>query len=288
MGAIDWLAGGGATSVDRYKYNEEDIDPARAQEQDARGYQEYLQGKYKDAIEGRGESLAQAQMEAQNSAAKRQQLAMARSGGGGALGQAGAMRMAQTTAAQQDADLARSAGMVRAKEQADALAGMTNASGQMRGQDQARMGAEMDYESAQVGAYNQYQANKVGAAEGYAGRRAGVTGGLVGAGAMLGAGALMSDERVKTDIRDVPPEDLEAFLEAAAGHRYRYREGLDEPGRERVGVMAQDLEQTRVGDTLVDEGPDGVKRIDTAKGYGAMLAAMHEMNARLAKLEGKK
>lgn len=290
MGLIDFVSGGGATDVGpQYKYKDDEIDPSRQQEQDARGYQTYLAGKYQDQIEGKGPSVAQEQMKAQNATNKRQQLGMARSGGGGALGQAGAMRNAQQAASQQDAALAQSSGLVRAQEQSNAMAGLGAASGQLRGQDQSRMGAEMDYQNAQASAQNAYQSNKWQAEEAYKQRRGSGTGGLFSAGAALGGAALLSDERMKTGIEDLPPQDVEAFLEAAAGHRYKYREGSGEdPNRERVGVMAQDLEGTDVGSTFVDEGPDGTKRIDTGKGYGAMLAAMHEMHARIKELEGQK
>lgn len=288
MGVIDFVSGGGRTNVDKFQFSNKNLDPNRQQQQDSRGYQEYLQGKYKDQIEGRGPSVAEQQMIGQNEAAKRQQLAMARSGGGGALGQASAMRGAQQSAAMQDAQLARSSGLLRANEQQAAMNAAGGLASQTRAQDQGMFNAEANFLATQANSFNQQQAAQAQADESYKTRRGSGAGGIISAGAAMG-GALLSDKRAKDDQGPAPSSDLEAFLEAAAGHRYKYRSGMGEdPGREHFGPMAQDLEQSAVGQSLVNEGPDGLKRIDTEGATGAMLAAMHEINARLRALEGSK
>jgi hypothetical protein len=54
-----------------------------------------------------------------------------------------------------------------------------------------------------------------------------------------------------------------------------------------AGVLAQDLEKSKIGRTLVKENENGVKQLDPRKGFGAVLAAQADLNRRLAALEGK-
>lgn len=80
--------------------------------------------------------------------------------------------------------------------------------------------------------------------------------------------ASLSDRREKTDIRRLPAKDSEEFLDALANaYRYKYKDPKV-PGAaegEHVGPMAQDLETTRIGKTIVETGPDGRKRVDTGR-----------------------
>lgn len=87
------------------------------------------------------------------------------------------------------------------------------------------------------------------------------------------AGAALSDERVKRDVHAVPPEDLEELARAMRAVTYRYKPGVDDGGKDvHAGVLAQDIEGTRLGKTLVGEDEDGVKNVDY-RGLAAMMAA---------------
>lgn len=50
--------------------------------------------------------------------------------------------------------------------------------------------------------------------------------------------------------------------------------------------MAQELEKSAVGDSMVEDTPDG-KMVNYGKGFGAVLAAQAHLNERLNKLEKK-
>lgn len=102
-------------------------------------------------------------------------------------------------------------------------------------------------------------------------------GGGLSAGGAVGAAALMpatSDETEKTDIE--PLSRLKALadnpasevLRKAPGYRYRYREGNvvgEDPSVPHIGPMAQDLEKTPVGRSLVLQGPHGKKMVNTSR-----------------------
>lgn len=96
-----------------------------------------------------------------------------------------------------------------------------------------------------------------------------------------------SDERGKTDIAaaDVP---VRAFLDDLEAKTFRYRRP-DRPGAargRRFGVMAQDLERNPVGRSLVRDTEQG-KVIDLPQGLGVFLAALGNINRRVARVEKK-
>jgi hypothetical protein len=91
----------------------------------------------------------------------------------------------------------------------------------------------------------------------------------------------LSDERVKDDIAPAPSGMFREFLAAIEPSSFRYK-GSQKP---EVGVMAQDVEKSRVGKTLVRETPAG-KAIDIPRTATAMLAALSDVNRRVSRLEG--
>lgn len=117
---------------------------------------------------------------------------------------------------------------------------------------------------------NQYQQ------EGAANR--GLFGSVLGAGATVAA----SDEEVKDNIQDF---DASEFLDNLTPSKYRYKE----PGKFGAGVhaspMAQDLEKSEVGRSMVKDTPEG-KMVDYGKGFGAILASLTDVHQRLKKVEG--
>ncbi len=87
----------------------------------------------------------------------------------------------------------------------------------------------------------------------------------------------------------ITPED--EFLDSLNGYTFEYKPevqkelGLD--GDRKYGVMAQDVEQTPLGQTFVENTPSG-KVLDTTQGFGAALAALGRLNVRVRELEDEK
>jgi hypothetical protein len=95
---------------------------------------------------------------------------------------------------------------------------------------------------------------------------------LVGGATAVGAGMVTkSDRRAKEDVRKVSTSDLSDLADAVARSvaTFRYKNGEGDPG-EKAGVMAQDLEGTRLGEAVVSEGNDGMKRVD----YGTLATLL--------------
>jgi hypothetical protein len=139
----------------------------------------------------------------------------------------------------------------------------------------------------------------------------GLIGGLIGAGGQVGAafaGApptsdraaktdvkpLYSDERGKTDKAKLldsydskgGEDEVAQLLDNLVPYKYRYK-NTAEPGTapgERYGIMAQDLEKSPMGASIVIED-GGRKKIDPGQAVGVLLAAMSRMNQRLKKAE---
>lgn len=102
------------------------------------------------------------------------------------------------------------------------------------------------------------------------------------AGSVIGALAMFSDEKMKEDARPVDKMDVDDFLSNLTGYKYKYK-GDD---AEKMGVMAQDLEQTPSGAEMVLDTPAG-KMVDTAELLNGLLATNINLNERLKELEKK-
>lgn len=118
---------------------------------------------------------------------------------------------------------------------------------------------------------------------------------VAAAGATAGpAAAAASDRRVKTDVKalldhydsDGGKDEVGELLDNLRAYTYRYKDPKA-PGQapgQRFGIMAQDLEKSPMGASIViDDG--GVKKIDTAQAVGILLAAQARMHGRMKKLE---
>lgn len=106
-----------------------------------------------------------------------------------------------------------------------------------------------------------------------------------------GIGAIFSDRNVKTGIEDSGESPREA-LEALSGSRYRYKDPAHGEG-EQFGLMAQDLESTEAGRTLVKRTAEGIRTVDpgrlamlTAPEVGRLSRENRELSRRLEALEG--
>lgn len=106
-------------------------------------------------------------------------------------------------------------------------------------------------------------------------------------GELLSAGASsLSDEREKTEIRPAK-KALGELLSGVGSHEYEYKDP-DKPLRGRgrfVSPMAQEIEETEIGRSMVKTGPDGTKIVDYGKGLGAMLSGLGWLHERMGKLE---
>lgn len=92
-------------------------------------------------------------------------------------------------------------------------------------------------------------------------------------------GAMMSDERKKEDKKKITLDDLQEFLGAVKPSTFRYKDP-SEPGAlpgKRVGFMAQDVKDTKLGKELISERDDGVLQYDSENMQGILLAALKEM-----------
>lgn len=101
-------------------------------------------------------------------------------------------------------------------------------------------------------------------------------------GVMTAAGALMSDENEKKDVSKISDDELTEFFEAAqGGKKFKYKD-TSKPGTSegvRIGIMAQDVEDTDLGKHVVKDTEDG-KMLDMDNVIGLILAS-------LAKQKGK-
>ncbi len=105
--------------------------------------------------------------------------------------------------------------------------------------------------------------------------------GAIGAASgVLGGIAMKSDRRAKFDVRDPDLRDLEDFLGRTKGKLYRYKQPTA-PGQRaglNYGPMAQDLQKSKIGRTVVVEKADGLY-VDT----GRLALADHAALAELAR-----
>lgn len=106
---------------------------------------------------------------------------------------------------------------------------------------------------------------------------------LVGIGALLGgAGSLVkSDERVKHDV-STGYGMLDEVVSRVKPHLFKYNQEheMGEPETERLGIMAQDLEETPL-DYMVTPDEEGVKRVDTGQLTLANTAMISELSDKL-------
>ncbi len=140
---------------------------------------------------------------------------------------------------------------------------------------------QLDLQNQQ--AYNNALAGLAGA--NMQGQAAGTGALLGGLGTLGGAGILaLSDERAKENIKQSDSEEISDFLRSIRAVNYDYV-GDDMP-KSQVGVLAQDIEQTPVGASMVVDTPGG-KMLNVGSGLGVALNALSQINERLERLENK-
>lgn len=105
-------------------------------------------------------------------------------------------------------------------------------------------------------------------------------------GSILGAGAtIAASDKSKKKVVD---EDFDAseFLDSITPAKYRYKDPEKFGKGVHASPMAQDLEKSEIGKSMVMDTPEG-KMVDYGKGFGAMLASLADIHERLKQVEGR-
>ena len=92
------------------------------------------------------------------------------------------------------------------------------------------------------------------------------------------AAAMFSDENVKEKISKLSDSDIDEFLESLAPKKFKYKDPSMGEGK-RVGILAQDIENTKVGKNVVKESDEG-KQLDINNLIGALVASVAHLNKR--------
>jgi hypothetical protein len=286
-GVLDWLKEATKSRADN-EFRE--VDPTGAM-----GYVGGEAGKFANESQGRflDDSALRGQLQRQMSGEQSlsaeqlrqglgQNLAAQQSMAAGARG--GNQAMAARTAAMNSANLGAGlsgqqamAGIAERQAAAQGLAGL-------RGQDlQATLGGR----GQALDAFGQIEQQRGNRFDAMTQTPSGAERGLSTAGGVIGGiGALFSDVRAKTAIDD-GSGSVQRFLGALQPASYRYRDPAQHGGGRHVGIMAQDLERTPEGASMVSDTPGG-KQIDGGKLTGAIAAATADLNRRIEELEREK
>jgi hypothetical protein len=95
-------------------------------------------------------------------------------------------------------------------------------------------------------------------------------------GGMQGAGLLASDKRVKQNITPISKEDIAGFKSVIKPVTYEYIDASKDGEGIFPGIIAQDLEQSKLGKLIVFEDQHGTKKIDLQKAISLLLAIQGE------------
>lgn len=108
-------------------------------------------------------------------------------------------------------------------------------------------------------------------------------------GNVMNAGAtIFSDEKLKKDVKEVDSKSIEEFLSNLKAKAFKYKSPNGESYQNGTvtGIMAQDLEKSKIGKDMVSDSDEG-KQVDMKKAVPATLAAVADIMKRIKKLEGK-
>ena len=106
-----------------------------------------------------------------------------------------------------------------------------------------------------------------------------------GAATIIGGAAAASDINVKENFSDPAPA-IEEFLQSAEPSEYNYKPDSPFASEHRhVSPMAQGLEQSKIGRSMVVDTPAG-KMVDYGKSFGALLGSLSHLNKKLNTVMG--
>jgi hypothetical protein len=224
-----------------------------------------LRGQLQRQVSGQeslsGEQLRQGLQ--QNVAAQQSMAAGARGGN-----QAMAARGAAMNSANLGAGLSGQQAMAGIAERQAAAQGLAG----LRGQDlQAALGS--------LGTIEQQRGQRYAASLGVPSQLEGAMGAASAAGAAYAA----SDVRLKTDIGD-GSTDARELIRSLTPQAFRYRDADRNGAGEHIGIMAQDLERTPAGRSMVSDTPGG-KQIDGGKLATGLAAVAADLDRRVADIE---
>lgn len=282
---------------------ERQFELAEMQQRESREASRRQRGRLEDIAEGRGPSLAEAQLRSAQDRTLAQQLAAAAAQRGGSP--AALQRQLAQQQAASGQQLAQQSAEARLMEAAQARQQLGAQLAQERAAADAAVSRYLslgfDLATAQQRAQQDLERLRTSARTGGAQiasqaftaaqqAETGLMGGLLGAGARLGAAKLgaaaaASDKNMKENVKSAEG-DIEKFLTALSAKKYNYKDP-EEPGASegiKVGIMAQDLEKSPMGKTLVVEAPNG-KMVNTSEGFGALLAAQAHLHKKIGSLE---
>jgi hypothetical protein len=182
------------------------------------------------------------------------------------------------------AQLVQGAAAARGQESADATTGAnlaqnrnlanTQAAVTTHGQDVSQMGDLVSGQNTALATGAGAEKAKVDADTANAASANALKGAEIGgaASAIPGLVKAISDRRAKKDIHSA---DLVQLAEDAPGYTFEYKDSRNGPGL-RVGVMAQDLKKSPLGEQLVRLGNGGQLELDGANALGAAVAMSAE------------
>ena len=169
------------------------------------------------------------------------------------------------------------------------------------GAKQNQAGMNYDYsvegQNAKMLDNQQQETKRAGAMSGVMGAVGGIVGAKFGgpegaaAGAQVGSqvgsaagrttyrnsNSYRSDERCKENIHNEADGDIEAFLDSINPKSFDYKNG--ETGKH--NIIAQDLEKTNIGRSVVQEDEEGIKNISMPDAIGSLFAAVALLNKKI-------
>lgn len=248
---------------------------------------------------GEGPSAAQNQLRAATDETMRQALAYAASSRGNpALAQQAAGR--QMSQASQQA--ANQSAILRAGEQQaaqglaqQALMGQISAGQQQAAQDDLmrrfyesgisdvvgrQLAADLGFEGLRSQDYATREGLSAQSIAAQNAQQSAILQGILSGAASAGtAAAIASDKTLKKDIGDIKESDLDQFFAAVKPKSYRYKNpgSTGQTAGDKVGFMAQDVADTRLGKKLIRDIGDGKKGYDPQVMEGVLLAAVKKV-----------
>lgn len=275
-GQSNYQAVGSPLSDDERKRYAEQILKAQQASDDTQ-YREMLNNQ----MQGRGPSVADMfQAKAANDAAQNA-MAYANSARGD-INPALLQRNAQKNAMAAQAQGNQQAAIMKQQEALNAAQLFGQNRAQNLGQEQFYQNLGMQGDMANQNSFNSVQGINAGIAQNNAANQQKFYGGVIQGASQ--AAMMASDENLKKDVKP-GGASIEAFLDALSAHKYSYKDKSYGEG-EFVSPMAQELEKTPIGDSMVVDTPQG-KMVDYGKGFGAVLAAQAHLNKKLKELEKK-
>lgn len=296
-----------AADTERYGYNQ-GVDQSRGEQGSALGL---LRGAAEGTAPSRAEMFGRQQMD---QAASGQQSLAASARGPAALAMAQQQAAGNTARAQ--TDITNSSMQMRADEMARARDLYMGGASAMRGQDQARVDAASNRQLGMMGqatannglsmqgqqwneqnGLNAFQQNQQAKAAWIAHSDAldqrkrdqmNATAGTVmsTAGAVAG---MMSDVRTKENVRGINPNAMEEYLATLTPASYQYNGvGGTPAASQQVGpASAQAIAGTQVGQSVVEQRPDGLLSISAPGAIKAGMAADAHINDKASRAEAK-